>query len=408
MMIGRLSRSAFVILLMSALIGRPTGTAAANGLESPVAGNAAFALDLYARLRTADGNLFFSPYSISTCLAMTYGGARGNTAAQMARTLHFDTNQNQLAASFGELQRQLNKVREKQGIELDIANGLWAQKDHPFLPAFLDVARQSYEANLKQVDFRLRLETARMEINDWVSHKTKGKIADLIQPGALDPMTRLVLANAIYFKGRWAKEFDKHHTINAPFSLALTRKVQAPLMNLTAGSRYAEVEGLQLLELPYVGDDLSMVILLPRAIDGLTGIEGRLNEQTLNRWLAQARDQKVNVFLPKFKLLAQFSLAQTLVEMGMADAFSSRADFSGMDGARDLFVSAVVHKAFIDVNEEGTEAAAATGAVMKSMALVRPLPVPVFRADHPFLFLIRETHSGSILFLGRVVDPTRP
>jgi serpin B len=325
----------------------------------------------------------------------------------MAQTLHFDTNQNQLAASFGELQTQLTKVRAKRGIELGIANGLWAQKDHPFLPAFLDVAKQKYEANLKQVDFRTRTETARMGINDWVSHQTKGKITDLIKSGALDQMTRLVLANAIYFKGRWAREFDKHNTTNAPFSVSPTRKPPVPMMNLTADVKYAEVEGLQLLELPYAGGDLAMLVLLPRETDGLKSMEELLNEQALGRWLAQSREQKVNVLLPKFKLTAQFSLGKTLADMGMTDAFSPRADFSGMDGERDLLISAVVHKAFVDVNEEGTVAAAATGTVMRSMAVIRPLPLPTFRADHPFLFLIRDTHSGSILFLGRVVDPSR-
>ena len=370
MMMGLLSRLVFVTLFMTALIAHPADTTAANGIESLAGGNTAFALDLYARLKTADGNLFFSPYSISTCLAMTYAGARGDTAAQMAQTLHFDTNQNQLAAAFGELQRQLNKEQEKKGIELDIANGIWAQKDHPFLPTFLDVARQSYGANLKQIDFRTRSETARMEINDWVGHKTKGKITDLIQPGVLTPATQLVLVNAIYFKGQWAREFAKHNTTNAPFSVTPTRKLQVPLMNLTADFKYAEVDGLQLLELPYAGDDLSMVVFLPRDVDGLKSVEDLLNKQTLDRWLAQAREQKVAVFLPKFKLTAQFSLAKPLGEMGMTDAFSPRADFSGMDGERDLYISAVVHKAFVDVNEEGTEAAAATGSVMRSMAVM--------------------------------------
>ena len=392
---------------MTTLIGRPADTTAANDIKSPAGGNTVFALGLYARLKTADGNLFFSPYSISTCLAMTYAGARGDTAAQMAQTLHFNTNQNQLAASFGELQKQLNNEQEKKGIELDIANGLWAQKDHPFLPAFLEIARQSYEANLRQVDFRTRSETARLEINDWVGHKTKGKITDLIQPGVLNPATRLVLVNAIYFKGQWAREFEKQNTAKASFSVTPTQKLQVPLMNLTADFKYAEVEGLQLLELPYAGDDLTMVVLLPRELDGLKGMEDLLNEQSLGRWLAQAREQKVAVLLPKFKLAAQFSLAKQLAEIGMTDAFSPRANFSGMDGERDLFISAVVHKAFVDVNEEGTEAAAATGVVMRSMAVFRPLPIPTFRADHPFVFLIRDTHSGSILFLGRMADPTR-
>jgi serpin B len=397
-----------VALVMTTMIGRPADIKAANDIKSLAGGNTAFALNLYARLKTTDGNLFFSPYSISTCLAMTYAGARGDTAAQMAQTLHFDTNQIQLASSFGELQKQLNNEQEKKGIELNIANGLWGQKDYPFLPAFLNVAKQSYGANLKQVDFHTHAETARIEINDWVSDKTKAKITDLIQPGVLDPMTRLVLVNAIYFKGRWASEFEKQNTRKLPFTVSSAQKIEVPLMSRTADFRYAEVEGLQLLELPYAGDDLSMVVLLPRELDGLKGVEDQFNKQTLDRWLAQAREQKVAVFLPKFKMAAQFSLAKPLAEMGMTDAFSRNANFSGMDGERDLFISAVVHKAFVDVNEEGTEAAAATGVVMRSMAVMMPRPTPIFRADHPFIFLIRDNHSGSILFLGRLVDPTRP
>jgi serpin B len=405
---GLLSRLVFVALFMTALIGHSADTTAANDIESLAGGNTAFALNLYARLKTADGNLFFSPYSISACLAMTYNGARGDTAAQMAQTLHFDTKQNQLAASFGELQKQLNKEQEKKGIALDIANGLWGQKDHLFLPAYLDVAKQSYGANMKQVDFRTHADTARTEINDWVAHQTQGKITDLIQPGVLGPATRVVLVNAIYFKGSWARKFDKPSTAPAPFTVTPNQKPEVPLMNLTTDFKYAEVDGLQLLELPYAGDDLSMVLLLPREPDGLKGMEDLLNQQTLDRWLAQARQEKVAVFLPKFKLAAQFSLAKPLAEMGMTDAFSSNANFSGMDGERDLFISAVVHKAFVDVNEEGTEAAAATGVVMRMSAVMRPRPMPIFRADHPFIFLIRDNHSGSILFLGRLVDPTQP
>ena len=392
-------------MLMAALIGQAANSLAANDTSALVAGNTAFALDLYSRLKSAEGNLFFSPYSISTCLAMTYDGARGNTAAQMARTLHFDADQARLAASFGELQGQLGQIERGGRVELNVANGLWAQQEHPFLPAFLDAATNTYQAKLAQADFRTAAEPARTAINQWVSEQTRGKITNLLQPGVVDQATRLVLVNAIYFKGRWAHQFNKSHTAEAPFTVTPERKVQAPLMNQTANFKYAEAEGLQVLEMPYGGDDLSMVVVLPRTADGLPGLEGRLNAQTLASWLAPAHDQKVNVFLPKFKLTAQFSLAQTLAGLGMSDAFSPNADFSGMDGARDLYLSAVVHKAFVDVNEEGTEAAAATGTVARSMALMRPLPVPVFRADHPFLFLIRDNHAGSILFLGRVVDP---
>ena len=406
-MMGLPLRLIFITLFMSAPIAHPADPTAPNNIESLAGGNTAFALDLYARLKTVDGNLFLSPYSISTCLAMTFAGARGDTATQMAQTLHFGTNQNQLAASFNELQEQLNQEQEKNGMELDFANGIWAQKDHVFLAAFLDVARQSYGANLRQIDFRTRSETARTEIKDWVGHETKCKITDLIQPGVVNPATQLVLVNAIYFKGQWAREFDKQNTANAPFSVTSTQKLPVPLMNLTADFKYAEVGGLQLLELPYAGDGFAMVVLLPRDVDGLKNLENLLNKQTLDHWLTQARELNVAVLLPKFKLAAQFSLAKPLREMGMTDAFTPGADFSGMDGERDLFISAVVHKAFVDVNEEGTEAAAATGVVMRMNAVRMPRPTPIFRADHPFIFLIRDLHSGSILFLGRVVDPTR-
>ena len=403
-------RSSSVVLLtilIAMLFARPTAGRGADGTPALVAGNTEFALDLYSRLKSADGNLFFSPYSISTCLAMTYAGARGSTATQMARALHFGDDREQLASAFGELQSQLGKAELKPGIELNVANGMWGQQDHPFRPAFLDTAAKAYQAKLAQVDFRTRAEPAREAINDWVSKQTRGKITDLLQRGAVDAATRLVLVNAIYFKGTWARQFQARNTANAPFSVTAQSRVQAPLMNLTAEFKYAEVEGLQLLELPYAGDDLAMVVLLPRATGGLASLESQLNAQALAGWLARAHSQKVNVFLPKFKLTAQFSLGKTLAALGMTDAFTTKADFSGMDGARDLYVSAVVHKAFVDVNEEGTEAAAATGTMMTPMAVVRPVSIPVFRADHPFLFLIRATHSGSILFLGRVVNPTR-
>jgi len=400
-------RLTVVTLLMGAQIGRPAQTMAASDTPALVAGNTAFALDLYARLKTADGNLFFSPYSISTCLALAYAGARGDTARQMARVFHFGANQDQLAASFGELQRQLNEAQQKKGLELGLANGLWAEQQRAFLPAFLQAAGGTYQANLKQVDFRTRAEPARLEINDWVSDKTKGKITNLLPPGVLNQTTRLVLVNAIYFKGQWARQFEKAATTEAPFWITPAQEVRTPLMNLTADFRYAAPEGLQLLELPYAGEALAMVVLLPRERDGLKRMEASLQEQALNDWLAQARQQKVEVFLPRFKLTAQFNLAQTLAEMGMTDPFSPRADFSGIDGARDLLISAVIHQAFVDVNEEGTEAAAATGAVIRPMIAVMPRPTPVFRADHPFIFLIRDTRSGSLLFLGRVSDPSR-
>lgn len=378
-----------------------------GGGKALAEGNNVFALDLYGRLSAAEGNLFFSPYSVSTCLAMTYAGTRGETEKQMAQVLHFPPDQGQVHASFGELQRQLNEIQKKSGVNLNVANGLWAQKTHPFLPAFLEIAQREYEANLRQVDFRTQAEAARPEINDWVSDKTRGKIKDLIPTGLLTPLSRLVLVNAIYFKGQWTMPFQTNSTVNAPFHAAGGREIQARLMSMNGKEfKYAEPEGLQLVELPYANGALSMVVLLPREQDGLKKLESALDSKNLHGWLAGAQKQKINVFLPKFKLETSSRLDQTLAAMGMRDAFNDHeADFSGMDGARDLYLSAVVHKAFVDVNEEGTEAAAATGAVVAMRAVVRPKPIPTFRADHPFIFLIRENTSGSILFLGRLAEP---
>lgn len=385
------------------VVGSPV-RAQTNEANALANSNNAFALDLYASLKTTPGNLFFSPYSVSSCLAMVYAGARGETERQMAKVPRFSTNQSEFHAAFGELQKRLNAMEQNKGIELAVANGLWAQQGHHFLPDFTALVQRRYKARLEQVDFPTHAEPVRKEINDWVSQKTKGKIADLIPLGMLNAATRLVLANAIYFKGRWTHPFNASNTAAAPFYAAGTQKIEARMMNLTAGFKYAEADALQILELAYQGGDVSMVVLLPKDAEALRTLEDALTAARLDYWLGLLRAGKVNVFLPKFKLAGEFSLGPTLADLGITDAFSPRADFSGMDGARNLFLSAVVHKAFVDVNEEGTEAAAATGGVM-SLTSVRVKPIPVFRADHPFIFLIRDTRSGSVLFLGRVTNP---
>ena len=379
----------------------PNTQAGTSGAEVLVAGNTAFALDLYARLKTGDGNFFISPYSISTCLAMVNSGARGATATQISQVLHFDTDTDKIGASFGTLQKQLKEAQAKDGIQLSIANGLWAEKEHPFLPAFLQNATRFYDANVKQVDFRTQADQATGEINSWVSERTQNKIPRLFEPGMLNAQTRMALVNAIHFKSKWANTFNKERTADAPFKLADGSSATVPMMNQTARFRYAAVDELQLLEMPYGGGKLSMVILLPAETGGLDKLD--VSPAKLSGWLAAARSQKVDVFVPRFRLESQYQLNETLDQMGMHDAFTAAADFSGMDGQRDLFLSVVVHKAFVDVNEEGTEAAAATGAGI-SLTSVQA-PTPTFRADHPFLFLIRETSSGSILFLGKFAAP---
>ena len=383
-----------------------------------VKGNNTFALDLYGQLREQEGNLFFSPYSISTALAMTYAGARGNTAAEMKTTLHLGARPTDKALhkAFGRLVGDLNAAGKKGKFKLAVANALWAQHDYEFLKPFTRLVTKSYDAGLTPLDFKTKTEAARQTINAWVERKTQDKIKELLKPGILTPLTRLVLTNAIYFKGDWATQFNKKHTHDAPFHLAASAKrtevvplpkpVTVPLMCQEGTFKYADLKTFKVLAMPYKGDQLSMVVLLPKDhyTQSMAALEQSLTTANLRKWIRRARKQKVRVFLPKFKMTSEFGLKDTLMAMGMKDAFTKKANFSGMDGTSMLYITAVVHKAFVDVNEEGTEAAAATGVVvgLKSAA---PRRMPTFRADRPFVFLIRENKTGSILFIGRVANP---
>jgi len=401
----RVLRNLIGLTIMLSSLFASSQSAQSAEARSLVEGNTTFALDLYGQLKASPGNLFFSPYSISTALAMTYAGAHGDTEKQMSQVLHFETLQGQAHFSFSELQRQLKEAGAQQGIQLDIANALWAQKGHPFLFAFLNVAKDEYQANINQADFISGAEAARGEINQWVSRQTKDKIQDILPPASVDASTRLVLANAIYFKGKWEHPFSKEATRPGDFHVTADQKSMAPMMHKTAHFAYAEHEDVQILEIPYTKGALRFVAILPRKIDGLSAVEKKLTPAYLAICLGKLRSEKVEVAMPRFEMRAYFQLKQTLGEMGMPVAFAAgEADFSGMDGTQDLFLSAVIHKAFVDVNEEGTEAAAATGVVVEA-ALARPTAMPRFVADHPFLFLIRDAESGAILFIGRLVKP---
>jgi serpin B len=371
-----------------------------------VQSNTEFALALYNRLRPAAGNLFFSPYSISTALAMTYAGARGETAVQMAQTLRFHMDEAALHPAFGHLEAMLNEIEQKGDIQLRVANALWPHVKYKFLPEYLALLAKYYGTSVTAVDYAEQAEAARQAINAWVEEKTANKITNLIPAGVLNALTRLVLVNAIYFKGNWASQFDEESTSDMPFWITVDKQVETPMMRQTGEFGYADRNGMQILELPYIGGDLSMVVLLPDEIDGLTRLEDRLTTETLNRWTTGLQPIEVKLFLPKFKMTFAVRLDETLKAMGMVDAFSENsANFAGMDGRADwLYIAAVLHKAFVEVNEEGTEAAAATAVVMAARA-APPQPPPVFRADHPFLFLIRENSTGSILFWGRVTNP---
>lgn len=374
----------------------------AKAVEAVVEGNTAFAVRLYLELSGEEGNLFFSPYSLSTALAMVYGGADGETEAHMRRAMFFGPNNAVYHNAYGALIERLNKQGQKGDYRLLIANALWAQEDFQFLDSYLELVRENYNARAERVNYLTAPQKATETINAWVEDKTEGKITDLIAPGALSAQTRLVLTNAIYFKGSWAEQFDTSQTREAPFYISRQDTVQVPLMHRRDDYRYGQYEGVQVLEMPYKGDDLSMVVLLPEGREPLP-LEQKLLPETLAAWMKGLRKQEVDVYLPKFTMTSKFELSKALAAMGMPLAFTQRADFSGMTGGKDLFISQVVHKAYVDVNEEGTEAAAATGVEMRVTAL--PMQPPVFRADRPFLFVIKDNGTGAILFMGRVVKP---
>jgi serpin B len=386
------------------------GADAQADLRQQREGNTVFACDLYGKLRAAQpgANLFLSPYSVSTALAMTWGGARGNTDQEMGQALHFGLDQTRLHPAFAALQERLNAVQKKGKVQLAVANSIWPNKNYPFLKDYMDLLKSDYGVSVTPVDYANAAEAARRIINLWVEDKTSQKITDLIPTGVLDNLTRLVLVNAIYFKGDWASQFKKADTKDQPFHLASGGDVPAPLMYQSQKNkfRYGESEDLQVLEMPYAGDDLSMVVLLPKKQDGLAELENALTGPNLDKWMRTTRTREVKVWLPRFKMTCEARLDTLLQALGMKDAFNARtADFSGMDGTRFLYLSAVLHKAFVDVNEEGTEAAAATAVVVKTRSARIEDPPAVFRADHPFVFLIRERSTGSLLFLGRLANP---
>ena len=367
-----------------------------------------FATDLYARLASEkSANLFFSPYSISTALAMTYAGAKGQTEVQMAKVLHFPVPQAELHPALHKLNALLNSTEKTPGFEFRIANRLWGQKGFQFLPEFVQVTKSNYGAELGLLDFK-KSDAARQTINSWIETQTDRKIQDLIAPGVLDDKTRLVLTNAIYFKARWRREFNDRATTDAPFHATGSQQVMVPMMYQSNRFRYGESENVQVLELPYDdGGKVSMLILLPKKIVGLGELEQRLTNEDLRMWSSGLKSRDVNVHLPKFKMTSEFDLGDVLKKMGMPLAFSDGADFSGMSTGMQLFISAVIHKAFVELNEEGTEAAAATAIRVEATSLTIPQTPVEFRADHPFVFLIRDNGTQSVLFLGRLVNPKR-
>jgi serpin B len=399
-------------LLMSDKPRETSPDVSEDDLAVLIEGNSAFAFELYQALRTEednkDDNLFYSPYSISVALAMTYAGARGDTAEEMATALRFMLEQERLHPAFNWLDAELAsrgegaQGKDGEGFRLNIVNAIWGQKDYSFLTEFLDVLAENYGAGLRILDFMTEAEKCRLIINDWVSDQTEDRIKDIIPEGAIDELTRLVLTNAIYFNAAWEYPFDDEVTVDGPFYLLDGGQVTVPMMKQTESFGYTDGEGYQAVELLYDGDELSMVILLP-ASGNFEAFEEGLQAQKVSDIIGGLQLAEVILTMPKFEFDSQFSLKDTLADMGMPVAFSGDADFSGMTGKRELFISDVVHKAFVAVDEAGTEAAAATAVIMPTSA--PPEPSVEVTIDRPFIFLIRDIETGAILFVGRVLNP---
>jgi len=363
-----------------------------------------FAADSYRQLAKGSGNLILSPLCISTALSMLLEGARGSTATSIAAVLHQPYPNSGYAAAVAALAANLTASGNKDANQLSMANGLWVERGFPLETAFESTLRDLYHAPVTPMPFSTDPESARDRINAWTAQQTKDKIRDLFGPGTIKTDTRLVLASAIYFYGKWQFPFPPAGTRPEPFLLAAGGTVETSFMHQKAEFRYAETSSAQILEMKYAGTPLVFDIVLPKAKDGLAAFEKSLSAGTFAEWPGMLAPATVDVAIPKFRAESSFSLNGMLSQSGMADAFSRAADFSGINGRRDLEVSAAVHKAFVDVSEKGTEAAAATGFAVHAMATRRERRI-VFRADHPFAFFLRDIASGAILFEGRLVEP---
>jgi serpin B len=386
--------------------------ASPQDIDALSAGNTEFAVDLYKKLCIGTDNVAFSPYSISLGMAMVYAGARGETEKQIASTFHFTLPQEKLAKTFNNVDLALTDLGNLHKVlELKVADSLWKQKGTQLLPEFLDTLAVNYGVGVHLVDFKNNPDKSVRQINEWVSKETEDKIADVVPPGAIQDSTGIVLVNAIYFKADWYEKFERKDTHNDEFHLIDGSTVKANLMDKTTGPGYAEGDGWQAASIPYLTlfDDkpASMIIILPEEAR-FNEIQDSLDESKITGIISSLRERLVHIILPVFKIESSFNLKEALTGLGMTEPFSQEADFSGMDGQKLLYIQDVLQKAYIYVDEEGTEAAAATAISMPFAAIAEPGEQPIeFIANHPFIFLIREKATGTILFMGRVMNPNQ-
>lgn len=420
----RLSVFAFLVAatsLSSIACGAADGEATPPGDEEDlkgvstkalVQGNDAFAADLYGEIAKGDDNVFFSPYSISSALAMTYAGARKQTAAAMKGTLHLPAGNvhaafRALASDLDKRDDALDKSRKGEGPQLEVANALWGEKTQHFETAFTKLLKDNYGAGLEAADFKNKPDDERGRINGWVEDHTNDKIKDLLPSGILKPDTKLVLVNAIYFKSAWDKPFRADATEEEKFTTLSGSKVDAQMMFQRGSYKFAETADYEAVAMPYAGDQIELVAVAPKA-GKFKSFESQFEKSGLDGVYDKLEEQKIKLHFPKFKIAgASVKLKETLTKLGMGVAFTNDADFTGITGKNETKISDVVHKAFIDLDEKGTEAAAATAVIIVAKTSVMPHAEPEVRFDRPFVFAIRDVPTGSLLFVGRVADPTR-
>jgi len=394
-----------IVAILFLFISFPVARADDN-VQAIVKSNNSFSLDLYRQFKVNGGNLFFSPYSISAVLTMTYEGAMGQTAKEIQAVLHLPNDREKIRYDYLNMHAKFNK--EGKSRDLTCANALWAQKSYPFADEYLKIISEYYDGKAMNLDFAGDAENSFVTINNWVENKTNNKIKNLIPSWAITPMTRLVITNAIYFKADWLEQFDAGKTRNEQFKLDSGQTVDAQMMHKTYDCKYGETSDIQILEMDYLGDDISMLIILPKNND-ISSVENTISEQKIYDWKKGMEKKKVIISLPKFKFETKYFMRDDLMAMGMPSAFGPVADFSGMTSRPGLYISDVIHQAFIEVAEYGTEAAAAT-AVMESEWCSKEgnkMEPKIFKADHPFIFIIQQKYTGNILFMGRIYDPTK-
>ncbi len=368
------------------------------------AGNNQFANDLFQNYIHSelekDKNIFFSPFSIYAALSMTSEGAKGQTALEMQKVMHLPENANLRQTGFENLMTSLNSGSTN--FKLTAANALWVQKDYSFLPEFIEINKKRYKANAENLDFINQPDAARKKINSWAADNTNNKIKELLSENNITKYTRLILTNTIYFKGEWAKQFEKFLTKEADFTASEGHIVKAQMMHIQRSFSYLETEDAQVLEMPYKNNELSMIVILPKKGHTLQNI----STKNLETFLSSKIDfELLQVSFPKFKIEAKYLMKDDLSKMGMPLPFTDKADFSGMTGSKELQISQVIHQTFVDVDEAGTEAAAATAVGMEAGGMPNRIEPKQFNADRPFIFAIKHNTSGAVLFMGAVNNP---